>query len=282
MSEFSNIIYLFALTAILVIITSFFIGYAYSIPQGNVALINIQGEIVSFSDLLSSGVTSDDIINSLKEAESNPNVEAVILSINSPGGMVVASKEVAEYILSMNKTVVAWIRELGASGAYLIAAASDYIVCDELSITGSIGVSSSYLAYTGLLDKYGVDYVRLVTGEYKDMGTEYRNLTDSERVLLMDLIGESFDYFLNFVSRERNISLYNLSFVSDGRILSGTQAYNLGLVDELGGRPIVDNYLYSLGFEYLEVDDYSPSNDALGDFSGLLGFSSALSLPTYS
>ncbi|PIX42750.1 signal peptide peptidase SppA, partial [archaeon CG_4_8_14_3_um_filter_38_5] len=139
MNDALKLILLFFLVIILIFCSSIVLGIMYGIPSGNVAVITIDSEIVSMTDYLSGGQTSDSIIESLINAENNPNVEAIVLSINSGGGMSVASKEIANQVLNSSKPVIAWIRELGASGAYMIASASDYVICDNLSIIGSIG-----------------------------------------------------------------------------------------------------------------------------------------------
>ncbi|VVB74694.1 Peptidase family S49 [Candidatus Tiddalikarchaeum anstoanum] len=281
MNDLAKIIILFVLLSLFVIITGSVLGLIYAIPSGNVAEIRIEGDIVSTSDLLSGGVSSDAIISQIKTALSNPNVEAILLSINSPGGMVVASKEVAEYVKSINKTVVAQIREIGASGAYLIAAAADYIICDNLSITGSIGVTDSYLEFAGTMTKYGVEYNRLVTGEHKDIGSQFRNMTAEERDIIMGLVNESFSYFLNFVTERRNLTEETITLISDGRIIGGSQAYSLGLVDELGGINEVKRYLSSKGIEEITIDDYSSSTNIIPDIRNLLGFKTDLNIPSF-
>ena len=115
--------------------------------------------------------SSQDIIENLDKASQDSTVKGIILEINSPGGTVVASKEIADRVKSMNKPVVSWIREIGTSGAYWIASSSDKIVADPLSITGSIGVISSYLEFAGLLKNYNVTYESLTTGKFKEIGS---------------------------------------------------------------------------------------------------------------
>lgn len=281
MNEILNIAILFVLITFIVIVSAAVLGVWYAIPSGNVAMIHIDGDIVSTGGLLSGEVTSDYVISKIKEAESNPNVQAIVLSINSPGGMVVASKEIAEYVKNTSIPVVAWIREVGASGAYLISSASDYIVCDNLSITGSIGVTDSYLEFSETLQQYGVEYVRIVSGEHKDIGSSYRNLTADEQEILLRLVNESFDYFLNFVIEHRNLTEISIESVRDGRIMGGSEAYELGLVDNLGGLTEVESYLASLGIEDIVIDDYSSSYSLLPELSGLLGFRTDLNLPSF-
>ena len=176
---------------------------------------------------------SSDIINYLEKAENDNTIKAVILEINSPGGTVIGSKEIADKVKSLDKPVVSWIREVGASGAYWVASASDAIVADPLSITGSIGVVSSYLEFDKLFEKYGVTYERLVSGQFKDAGSPYKELTDEERNMLQGKIDLIHDAFVKDVSENRG---KNLGKYATGEFFLGSEAYKLGLIDYLGGK----------------------------------------------
>src|SRR3989344_139732 len=105
--------------------------------------------------------TTENILDNIKKARSDSSVKAIIFEINSPGGTVVASKEIADAVKNLKKPNIALIREVGASGAYWVASASDKIVASPMSITGSIGVISSYSEFSKLFDKYGVTYQQL-------------------------------------------------------------------------------------------------------------------------
>ena len=131
-------------------IISLFSGVDVNSLEGNVAMIPIEGVIVgtdSSGMFFDDSVSSQDTIELIEKADRNPNIRAIILQINSPGGSAVASEEIANAVKKVNKTTVAWIRESGASGAYWIASSSDYIVANRVSITGSIGVIASYLEF---------------------------------------------------------------------------------------------------------------------------------------
>ncbi|MEK6907027.1 MAG: signal peptide peptidase SppA [Nanoarchaeota archaeon] len=208
-----------------------------SVQGDEILIIPIQG-IISNSNsdslLSSEGVSSDKIISLIKKAKENNNIKAVIFEINSPGGTVVASKEIANAVKKFDKPNVALIRDVGASGAYWIASSADKIVADELSITGSIGVISSYLEFSGLLDKYGVNYERLVVGKYKDAGTPYRELTDEERALIQSKLSKIDKIFLDEVKINRNLT--NTVRIETGEFFLGMEAKELGLVDYLGNK----------------------------------------------
>ncbi len=206
-----------------------------------IAIIKIDGTIVSTetnSIIGQNGIGSDTIIDNLKKAEKNDGVKAIILEINSGGGAVVASKEIADKVHSIKKPTVALIREVGASGAYWVASAADVVIADELSITGSISVVASYLEFSGLLDKYNVTYESLTTGKYKDTGSPYKELTPEEKALLLKKLNIIQDKFVSDVARNRNLSKEEVRKLADGMIYLGIEAKQLGLVDLLGNRDL--------------------------------------------
>ncbi len=202
----------------------------------HVAWIPIQGEIVSNG---SSGTVNDGIVvDALDRANKDPAIDAIFLDIDSPGGSVVASKQIVAKIREIDKPVVSWIGELGASGAYYIAASSDYIISDGDSITGSIGVISILPNFTGLMEKLGVQMDSIKTGELKDVGSPYNTLTDEEKAIFQGLVDEAFVAFVNDLRTFRGDRLNQSKFdgVLDGRIVSGRQALDIGLVDQVGTR----------------------------------------------
>jgi len=223
-----------------------------SVISKGIVIIPIKGAILpeTSNDVFGlSGMGSSSIINNLRKAEKNKGVKAVVLEINSPGGTVVASREVANYVkkLSEKKPVVAWIREVGASGAYWVASAADLVIADELSITGSVGVVSSYLEFSGLMEKYGVSYERLVAGELKDVGSPYRGLSDAERRLMENKLNKIHDVFVREVVANRGLNNFQENEIRSGFFYLGSEALSLGLVDELGGRELVIKRAKELG-----------------------------------
>ncbi len=201
------------------------------IAKPAIAVVPIYGEIVS-------GGSADPttLIKLIKKADGDFSTHAIILEINSPGGTVVASKEVAEAVKNTKKPTVAWIREVGASGAYWIASAADKVVADEASITGSIGVTGSYLQFSGLFNRYGITYERLVSGAYKDTGSPYKNLTEFERSYLQAKINKINEFFIDAVAENRNMDESTINALANGQIFLGVEAREAGLVDVLGGK----------------------------------------------
>jgi protease-4 len=206
---------------------------------GNVALIPIKGIIITDADkefLFESVTSSTDTVELIEKAASNPSIKAIVFEINSPGGSAVASDEISAAIKKVNKTTVAWIREIGTSGAYWVASACDYVVANRMSLTGSIGVIASYLEFGGLLKEHNVTYQRLVAGKYKDIGSPFREMSAEEKVLFQKSINKIQDYFIGEVAKNRKLTAEQRVRVSDALFYIGSEAKELGLVDILGGR----------------------------------------------
>lgn len=238
-----------------------------------IAVIPIEGTLVS-SDMTSlvgrSTVLSKTIVSFLKEAERNDNIKGILLEINSPGGTVVASKEVVEAVRNAQKPVVAYIREIGTSGAYWVASASDYVVSDELSLTGSIGVVSQFFEFSGLMEEYGITYEGLKTGKYKDVGSPFRKMTEEERTVLLGKMQKIHDAFVQDVARNRNLDEKKVRDLSTGIYYLGSEAQELGLIDATGTRELALNKTRELaGIEEAEEVEFKERH-YLGDLLGKL------------
>lgn len=209
------------------------------LETGNVAVIPIKGVIMinKESELFSSGTASaTDIVEQIEKADKDPSIQAIILDINSPGGGPVASAEIARAITEANKTTVAVIREVGASGAYWAASAADHVIANEVSVTGSIGVIGSYLMYGDLLERYNVSYERFIAGKYKDMGSPYREMSSEEKSLYQELLDKMRVVFVRNVAENRGLDYDYVETLATGQIYLGSEALELGLIDQLGGK----------------------------------------------
>jgi len=225
---------LFTLFVFLPIVFSLFDGS----KLGNVALIPIEGEITGngVQSFTTSSISSKEIVGFIEDADDNPQIKVLLLEINSPGGSAVASDEIASAVKKAQKPVVAYIREAGASGAYWIASAADHVIANRMSITGSIGVLSSYLEFSGLMQDYNVSYQRLVAGENKDLGTPFKKLTVQEQALLQKKLDKIHDFFIEEVAANRGLELSQVQKMATGEFFLGVEALELGLVDQLGGK----------------------------------------------
>lgn len=235
-----------------------------------VAKIPIHSFLSVDSDLLSGVTGVDSIISRIKSADSDPEIKAILLDINSGGGGAVASYELAKTIQQVSKPVISVIREVGASGAYWAAISSDYVFANELSTVGSVGVTASYLVFEGLMDKYGISEVRAVSGELKDFGSPYRNLTLEEADELNRIINITARVFIDDFLILRNVTSDVLEQVITGKIFLGTEAFELGLVDGLGTLDDVDDYLMLLlDSKVIEYVEYSETFSLLDLLAGV-------------
>ncbi len=243
--------------------------------QGDqIAVIPITGTIVSTSTsslpLQQGSVTSTEIIDFLKDAEKKDSVKAIILEINSPGGTVVATREIAAYVKTIEKPIIAVIREVGASGGYWIASATDKIIADPLSITGSIGVIASYLEFSELLEKFGVSYEGLKAGELKDIGSPFRKMTSEERTIFQKKLDLIHEYFIAEVAENRQLSKQQVKNVATGVYFLGKEAKDLGLVDELGTREdAIAEAKNMAGIEDAEIVEYEKESSLLDLVTGI-------------
>ncbi|MBI4395622.1 MAG: signal peptide peptidase SppA [Elusimicrobia bacterium] len=201
-----------------------------------IAVVELQGPI-TFSMGGIGGMDVNRTVRRLRALRERRDVKAVLLRINSPGGSVAAVQEIHQEILSLResgKSVIASVEDVAASGGYYIAAASDKIVANPGSLTGSIGVIFQLGNMQGLMKKIGVRVESVVSGDKKDAGSPFRPLTREERRLFQDIVNEAYEQFFRAVAEGRKIPEERLRPLADGRIFIGTQAKEAGLVDELG------------------------------------------------
>ncbi len=216
-------------------------GYA---AGGKVALIRVSGQISGSEGFFVDAASPDEIIGMIEKAEKGPAIRGMLIEINSPGGSAVASEEIMKAVYGAEKPTVALIRDIGTSGAYWVASASDHVVASPVSITGSVGVLATYLEFSEFIEGYGVKYERLVAGQYKDIGSPFRNLTGEERGILQEGLDKMHGYFLESVRENRGLTdEAAIARISTAVIFLGTEAMELGLVDELGGKAEAEEWL---------------------------------------
>jgi protease-4 len=176
----------------------------------------------------------------LDRAERDEAVKAVILEMDTPGGSVVASDEIHQKIQALrrkHKVIVALMTETAASGGYYIAAATNHIVADPTTVTGSIGVIVALPNIQELSRKIGVRTIVFKSGTFKDLGNPNRPITADEAAIFQGLVDEAYQRFVHIVARGRRLDPARVRRLADGRIYTGQQAMRLGLVDTLGHFP---------------------------------------------
>jgi protease IV len=223
-----------------------------------IAIIHVYGpiEIGSDSQPWSGNRSgSDEIIERLESIRNNKAIKGILLRINSPGGTVGSVQEIYQKIKELRqagKKIVVSMGDVAASGGYYIACGSDVIFANPGTLTGSIGVIMEGMDATGLLDKVGVKFNTIKSGRYKDIMSPYKNMSDDERKILQGVIDDSYSQFLKAVAESRKLSLSALSTLADGRVFTGKQARDLGLIDQLGN---YESAIHTLG----ELTELGPS-----------------------
>ncbi|MFT4249909.1 MAG: signal peptide peptidase SppA [Candidatus Woesearchaeota archaeon] len=255
-----------------IVIAATFISVPESTSTKTVAVIPITNVLVtqSQSGLFSSAsVSSQQIINWLEKANDDKRVAAILLHINSPGGSAVASDEIAQAIKELDKPVVAWIRESGASGAYWIASEADHIIANRMSITGSVGVTASYIGFAEFFEEHNITYEQFTAGEHKELATPFSELTEEQRTILQSKLDAIHDIFLEEVRANRNLTQQQFLRVRTGEFFLGLEALELGLVDELGSQAVVKKRLEELLEAEVRYDHYATRKTFMEELLGV-------------
>ena len=199
-----------------------------SFGGNRIALVEIEGLIVD----------ADRVVHELDDYGDDPTIRAIVVRIQSPGGVVGPTQEIYDAILRISrrgKPVVASMGSVAASGGYYLASAATHIVANPGTLTGSIGVIMQLAEIQGLLQKVGVRYEVIKSGKFKDSGSFARPMTPEERAVLQAVLDDMHDQFVTAVADGRRIGKERVRALADGRVYSGRMAKDLRLVDSLGG-----------------------------------------------
>lgn len=232
---------------------SSFLDYINGIDQANatqvyregsgkaLALLKLDGIIMensADSSYLSNGYNHQVFLKQLENAFSRQDISGVLLQVNSPGGGVYESDEIYNLIMDLKATykkpLVVYMSQEAASGGYYVSMAADKIYANRNTLTGSIGVIIRTYNYQQLADKIGIKDVTFKSGEQKDLLNPMRPLTEQESAIMQGLVNESYGFFVDIVAKGRHMDRNQVLQLADGRVYSGTQAQNLGLVDFVG------------------------------------------------
>ena len=192
-----------------------------------VALVKLEGLLIA----------AEPVVEELNDYAEDSSIKAIVLRIDSPGGGVVVSQEIYNAVKNARKEgkkVVASMGTVAASGGYYVAAAADRIVANPGTLTGSIGVKMEFANIEKLLEKIGVRGMVVKAGEYKDVGSPFREMSAQEKKILQDVIDDVHSQFIKAVAEGRNMQEAEVRAIADGRIFTGRQALDLKLVDQLG------------------------------------------------
>lgn len=238
-------------------------------PNNQILVIPIEGAI----GMDGSGYQHELILSAIEQASLDDTIKAVLLDIDSPGGQVYHTHEVYSELMSLKEEVdmpiYASMRSMAASGGYYLAMPADTIFAGPNTVTGSIGVIMSNYDVSELMDEYGIRKNVIKSGEMKDILSASRSMTDEEEQVLQDYVDESFDEFIAVIDENRdNLDEGQIRELADGRIYSGRQALEHGLVDELGYfNEALESLRQAEGLEDAQVFQYTQAN-SFDVFSG--------------
>jgi len=203
------------------------------------------------------GPTADDVVEQIEAADEDEDAEALLVELNTPGGEVLPSDDIRRAVAEFDGPTVAYATDLCASGGYWIASGCDELWARDASLVGSIGVVGSRPNAAGLADKLGISYEQFTAGEYKDAGVPLREIEDDERDYLQGIIDGYYEQFVETVSEGRDMDPEAIR-ETEARVYLGTDALDLGLVDELGTEGDVEDRLESLLDAEAAIREFTP------------------------
>lgn len=213
----------------------------------------------------SSTNSASTLANRIKKLGEDDDIKAIVVDIDSPGGTVASVQDIYDAInfvrIEHKKPVIALFRDVAASGGYYIAMACDKIIAQPGTITGSIGVIMQTTNMQELFAKIGVKVEPIKSGEYKDIGSPYREMTPAEKQLIQAMIDDSYDQFYEVVKNNRQLTDNVLRNYADGRVFTGRQALDIKMIDYLGGEDKAKAIAEELtGIEDLKIGTQKPTN----------------------
>jgi len=244
-------------------------------PVGDkIAVIPLSGPITAGGSSLfyGSAITPGLVREQLNRAEKDVTVKAIVLRIESPGGVVAPCQEISAEIekVKQTKPVVVSMGNTAASGGYYISAKADKIVALPGTLTGSIGVISQIPNVKGLYDKLGIEIQTFKGGKYKDMYSGFRELTPEEKEIMQQMVDNYYEQFVETVAEGRGLSKEQVRSLATGQLYTGVEAKELGLVDELGGLDTAIDLAAELaGVTTPRIEYYKPQKSLLESLLGI-------------
>lgn len=185
---------------------------------------------------------ADDLVEAIETADENEDVSTLLVTFNTPGGEIVPSEDIARAVEEFDGLTIGYARDLCASGGYHIASACDRIVARENALVGSIGVLGSRVNYSDLADELGVSYEQFTAGDYKDAGMPMKDMDEDERSYIQSTVDGMYDAFVETVAERRGMDVDEVRD-TEAKIFRGADAAEIGLVDSVGSRDDVENWI---------------------------------------
>lgn len=237
--------------------------------SNRVAVLTVDGAIQDTGEASvfgAAGYNHDAFMEQLEAVKEDDSVKGVVLNVNSPGGGVVESAQIHDKITEIqeetNKPLYVSMGSMAASGGYYIAAPAEKIFVNEETLTGSIGVIMQSVNYGELAERYGVDFVTIKSGPYKDIMSPTREMTDDERALLQEMLDSSYEQFVDVIEQGRDMTEAEVKEYADGRIMNGRQAVEADLADDFGfEEDVIQAMREDFDLADAEVFEYGTSDD---------------------
>ncbi len=230
----------------------------------NVIGINLHGHLETYTPAHAENdsffnydsTASEEVIWAIKTANEDEDISAILIEVDSGGGSPVAGEEVANAIKNSEKPVVAYVRDIGTSAAYLAISSADKIFASKNSDIGGIGVTMSYLDNVKKNEKDGLSFEQLSVGKYKDYGNPDKALTTEERDRLLKDLNVVYKNFIAAVAENRKLPVGDVQKMADGASVLGEEAKSLGLIDEIGGMEEAEKYIFDVTGVDVDVCTY--------------------------
>jgi protease IV len=237
MSRKTVIVLVVVAAVLLAVMLALFLAFAVAGSASDVSGFKTWGKGLGYIEIEGTIVDATETVRQLKALEHNSQVKGILIRVDSPGGVVTPSHEIYEEIRRVRDggmPIIVSMGTLAASGGYYVSAPATMIVANPQTLTGSIGVIMEFPVLKGVMDKIGVKVEVVKSRVHKDIGSPFRDMTDQDRELLQGVVTDAYDQFVSIVSTERKIPEDSVRAFADGRIMTGRQAFALGLVDTLG------------------------------------------------
>ncbi len=195
------------------------------LPQNAIGVVEIKGQIT----------TAEQTVKTIQNFNDDANIKAMLIRIDSPGGSVSASQEMVEAIRTIQKPTVISMGDMAASGGYYVACAGPDIYANPGTLTGSIGVISQVMEIKDLMEYFMIKVHTIKTGELKDVGSPFREFNDNDRAFFAAMGADILDQFVSHVAEARKLPKEKVMELATGRVWTGKEAKDLGLIDQIGG-----------------------------------------------
>ena len=233
------------------------------VTEYNVAEVEVDGVITRDGKpgglpIGSVAASANDLVEQIERADDDGDVDALIVTLNTPGGQVVPSEDIRKAAADFDGPTVAYAEDQATSGGYWIASGCDTFHARRGSVVGSIGVNATQLGRTGLAEKLGLDYRRFVAGEYKDTPSPWRELETHEEQYFQGILDDFYDQFVDTVAAGRDLDPETIRD-TEARVYLGETANEMGLIDRCGSRQEMEEQLATeLGVDAVDVRKFEP------------------------